>query len=145
MPPIRVLVADDDAKVLSALVDTLRSDERFAVVGTASSGTQACRLTEALHPDVVLLDVRMPGGGAAAVAVIQLLPDPPAVIAVSAEVGVKTVVDLVTAGAVGYLPKSGIGSALPELVARCAGGEVVLAVPTAAMALRIVVTGGASG
>ncbi len=65
------------------------------------------------------------------------LPRPPVVVAISAETSIATVADLVAAGAVGYLAKGRLGDTLPELLSRCVAGEVVLAAPTAAAALRI--------
>ena len=139
MARIRVAIADDDAGIRSALSDVLAADPRFDVVGTVASGDDLCRLVGDVAPDVVLLDVRMPGGGAVAAENLRAFPSAgvrgPAVIAVSAITGAATVTSLLRAGAVGYLAKGRL-SALPDMVARCAAGEVVLAVPSAAEALR---------
>jgi CheY-like chemotaxis protein len=64
--PIKVVVADDDAGIRSALRAVLEDDERFQVVGEAGSGPEAGVVTALEQPDVVLLDVRMPGGGVTA-------------------------------------------------------------------------------
>jgi two-component system nitrate/nitrite response regulator NarL len=143
MARIRVAIADDDAGIRSALADVLTADPRFAVVGSAATGEELCRLVHSVAADVVLLDVRMPGGGAdAARALGNCSPvsgaRPPAVIAVSAHTGAAIVASMLRAGAVGYLAKGRLAR-LPDLVARCAGGEVVLAVPSATEALRRVV------
>jgi len=135
MTRIRVAIADDDAGIRSALSDVLAADPRFDVVGTVASGDLLCRLVSDVAPDVVLLDVRMPGGGATAAETLRAGVHRPAVIAVSAITGAATVASLLRAGAVGYLAKGRL-SALPDMVARCAAGEVVLAVPSAAEALR---------
>ena len=135
MTRIRVAIADDDAGIRSALSDVLAADPRFDVVGTVASGDLLCRLVSDVAPDVVLLDVRMPGGGAPAAETLRAGVHRPAVIAVSAITGAATVASLLRAGAVGYLAKGRL-SALPDMVARCAAGEVVLAVPSAAEALR---------
>jgi DNA-binding NarL/FixJ family response regulator len=58
--PVRVLVVDDHALFAEALMLTLGIDDRIQVVGSAASGTEAVSLAEALHPDVVLIDVHMP-------------------------------------------------------------------------------------
>jgi DNA-binding NarL/FixJ family response regulator len=58
--PVRVLVVDDHALFAEALMLTLGIDDRIEVVGSASNGTEAVSLAEALHPDVVLMDVHMP-------------------------------------------------------------------------------------
>ena len=136
MTSIRVLIADDHPEMLSALVTAVEADARFVVAATATSGEQATRLAAELPLDLALIDVRMPGGGPAAATAIAGLPGAPVVVAISAETGVTTVAAMVAAGAVGYLAKGRIGEALPELLARCAHGEVVLATPTGAAALR---------
>ena len=58
--PVGVLVVDDHALFAEALMLTLGIDDRIQVVGSAASGTEAVSLAEALHPDVVLMDVHMP-------------------------------------------------------------------------------------
>src|SRR6476469_975276 len=58
--PVRVLVVDDHALFAEALMLTLGIDDRIQVVGSASSGTEAVSLAQALNPDVVLMDVHMP-------------------------------------------------------------------------------------
>lgn len=135
MCAIKAVVADDDARVRSALAALLQTDGRFTVVAEVGNGTclpETVRRTEA---DVVLLDVRMPGGGVAAVRALREGP-PVVVVAVSAETSSVTVADMVRAGVQGYLAKGRLDSALPEMVARCVAGEVVLAVPSAGQALR---------
>lgn len=147
MHQLRVLVADDDASIRGALHEVLDADERFTVVGVVASGEELLAAAGDLHPDVVLLDVRMPGGGAPAVRALLGRPGPdagsdpaarstpPVVVAVSAHTGASVVVSMVRAGATGYLAKGRL-AALPDLLARCGSGEVVLAVPSAADALR---------
>ena len=58
--PVRVLVVDDHALFAEALMLTLGIDDRIQVVGSAASGTEAVSLAQALHPDVILMDVHMP-------------------------------------------------------------------------------------
>jgi len=60
---------------------------------------------------------------------------------VSAETAPQTLLGVLHAGARGYLVKGRIGGSLPDLVARCAQGEVVLATPTGAEVLRQLITG----
>ena len=141
VPHVRVLIADDHPQVLSALVATIEADGRFSVVGTATNGHEAVRLAGELAPDVALLDVRMPAGGPPAVAAIAALLHAPRVVAISADANASTVADIVRAGAVGYLTKGRIGELLPDVLARCAQGEVILATPTGAEALRSLLTG----
>jgi DNA-binding NarL/FixJ family response regulator len=143
---IRVLIADDESIIREALRDVLDADPRFEVVGLASSADELRPLAELLRPDIVLVDVRMPGGGEAATRAVLTLPapdaasvgtrgTPPVVVAVSGHTGVAVVAAMLRAGVSGYLAKGSLGQ-LPDLVARCANGEVVLAVPRAVDALR---------
>ena len=132
---VRVALADDDARIRSALVDMLEDDGRFDVVGEVTSGDEIVRLAEIEVPDVVLVDVRMPGGGVEAVTRLRALEHPPVVVVVSAEVGRDTVVAHLRAGAQGYIAKNGTGGCLPEMVHRSAAGEVHVAVPHAAQVL----------
>ena len=66
MRTYRVVVADDDPTFRSAAVEVLEADDRFAVVGEVATGAGLAELVEETGADVVLLDVRMPGGGPAA-------------------------------------------------------------------------------
>ena len=99
MTPLRVLVADDHPQMLAALVHVIESDGRFCVVAQASTGDDALRLAAELAVDVALLDIRMPGGGAAAVAAVAGLPAAPLVVAVSADRTASTLASVVRAGA----------------------------------------------
>lgn len=139
--PIRVIIADDDDAVRSALVDVLAADSRFEVAGSTAHVIGLPALVASTRPDLVLLDVRMPSGGPDAVALVRAAAFPvggtsPAVVAISADTGTATVAAMVRAGVVGYLAKGQDGGSVPDLLARCAGGEVVLAVPSGADALR---------
>jgi DNA-binding NarL/FixJ family response regulator len=60
-PAIRVLIVDDHALFAEALMLTLGIDDRIDVVGHASDGQDAVALTRTLRPDVVLMDLHMPG------------------------------------------------------------------------------------
>lgn len=141
MSQVRVLVADDHPQMLAALVSALEADGRFVVVATATNGAEAVRLAGELSVDVALLDVRMPGGGAAAVSEMAALTPPPVIVAISADTHASTVASIVGAGATGYLAKGRIGERLPEVISRCAQGEVVLATTSGAEALRWLLSG----
>lgn len=146
MRPICVLVSDDDAEVRSALGDVIGADHRFRVVATTGDGHEAAALAERLALEeeecgLALIDVGMSGGGAALTRRLRSLPSPPVVVAFSAHQEPWVVADLLRAGATGYVAKGRIGPGLPDLLARCHAGEVVLAVPSAGEALRLL-TGG---
>src|SRR5688572_25214878 len=72
----KVLIADDDPVVLALLTALLKGEDDFEVVGTAQDAQAAALLAAEFEPDLVLLDVSMPGGGgpAAAAAIHARLP-----------------------------------------------------------------------
>ena len=59
--PLRILICEDDDRLAALVRETLDADGRFLVVASASSGEEAVRLSEAHAPDVVLMDIGMPG------------------------------------------------------------------------------------
>ncbi len=63
---IRVLIAEDDDGVREILASVVRAEPAFALAGTAVDAAGAIDVAAREHPDVALVDVRMPGGGAAA-------------------------------------------------------------------------------
>ena len=131
MAQVRVVLADDDPGMSTALAEILVADDRFEVLASAADGHELLDRVQELTPDVVLLDVRMPGGGAVAMRALSALPRPPRVVVVSATADRATVTSLVREGAVGYLVKGRLDESLPDLVIRCAAGEMHLAVPHA--------------
>lgn len=103
---IRVLIADDEAVLRSALADLVASDDGFELVGAARDADEAIAMAEATKPDVALIDVRMPGGGGLRVAEELRERVPSArVIAHTAVDDRTTVVRMLRGGAVGYLVK----------------------------------------
>ncbi|MGN6609728.1 MAG: response regulator [Jatrophihabitans sp.] len=134
--PIRVVVADDDPGVRSALRAVLDEDSRFHVVGEAGSGAEVGVVAALEQPDVVLLDVRMPGGGIEAARAIAESQPRTTLVAVTASADAQVVAAMLAAGANGVLAKGRLNN-LGDLVERCHGGEIVLATPSAAAGLRI--------
>ena len=114
--------------MLDALAEVLSADLRIALVGTVQSGEALRRLTESTSTQVVVVDVRMPGGGAAGVRALRALTPAPAVVVVSANDDFRTVSAMVRAGAACYLAKDRLGGSLAEVVVRAARGEAVLSV-----------------
>jgi DNA-binding NarL/FixJ family response regulator len=128
MDPVRVVVADDDERMRSALASVLADDPRVVVVDAVGSGSEAVQVATSKAVDVVVLDVRLPDGGEPTCQKLTALPGPPAVVAVSAMIDRGTVVSMLRAGASCYLAKDRIGTSLPEIAVRAAKGEVVIAV-----------------
>ena len=109
-PPLRVVLVDDHAIVRSGLKAELEA-RRCEVVAEAGDVSGAVEQIERARPDVVILDVRIPGGGGPGV--LRALKPPPPTLAVSASDERADVVATVSAGALGYLLKT---SPVEELV-----------------------------
>src|SRR4051795_7879204 len=105
---IRVLVCDDVAMLRELIRYELEEDEGVVVIGEAENGLDSVRLAEQLRPDVVVLDLAMPGiDGLEAISLIRAVPDPP-VILVHSGFDADTMRDRVLAlGAERYLEKGG--------------------------------------
>lgn len=125
--PIRVLIADDEPALRLALSDLLAQEERVALVGAASDADEAIVLAERLRPKVALVDVKMPGGGGphAARGIVSSSPDT-RVIALSAFEDRPTVLEMLRAGAVGYLVKGTAADQIVDSIARVAEGGTSL-------------------
>ena len=104
--PIRVLVADDEETVVEVLRSLIGSDPSLQFVGAAHNAEDAIELATRERPDVVLLDVRMPGGGGLRAArEISRRCAPTKVVALSAHEDSDTVIGMISAGASAYVPK----------------------------------------
>lgn len=134
-----VVVADDDPAVLAALVAVFESHSGFRLLAQVTSGSAAVEAAREQQADVVVLDARMPAGGVPAVQQLRETCPATAVVVVSAQADERLVADMLQAGAVGVLAKGRAGRSLPDLVRRCAEGEVVLATPAAPDGLRLLV------
>ena len=139
---IRVLIADDQALVRSGFRMILESRDDLEVVGEAGDGEQAIRLAGQTRPDVVLMDVRMPGlDGVAATARLTAAADPPKVIILTTYDLEEPLYAALRAGASGFLLKDVRPADLVEAIRVVAGGDALLA-PTATRRLldRFLVT-----
>jgi CheY-like chemotaxis protein len=103
---LRLLVADDDPVSRLMLGAIVKREPGFELVGEAEDATQAIELALRRRPDVVLLDVDMPGGGGARAAV-EIREGLPAVriVAISADDSQNSQYDMMRAGAVGFITK----------------------------------------
>ena len=128
MSPIRILIVDDHPVVRDGLRGMLASDPDFDVVGDASDGADALSMAEALGPDVILMDLRMPGlGGAAAIRKLNELDMPARVLVLTTYDSDSDVVPALEAGATGYLLKDTPREDLVRAIHAAARGEAVLA------------------
>jgi NarL family two-component system response regulator LiaR len=133
--PIRVLLVDDHAVVRSGLSAFLLAFDDLELVGEAGSGEEAVRLCERLHPDVVLMDLVMPGmdGAAATKRIREHHPDVQ-VIALTSFKEEDLVQGAMRAGAIGYLLKNISADELADAIRKARAGRPTLA-PEAAQAL----------
>ncbi len=112
--PVRVLIAEDERRLRQALEAVITSHEGLVVVGTAGDAEAAIDLSRRLQPDVVLMDVRMPGGGGirAAREILRRCPGT-RIVGFSAYADAGTVAHMLRAGAVTFVAKE---ASLQELV-----------------------------
>ena len=131
---IRVLIADDHAVVRQGLRTFLELDPEFEVAGEAADGETAVGMARALRPDVVLMDLLMPGmdGVTATETIRRELPDIE-VLALTSVLEERLVVQAVQAGAIGYLLKDAKAPELRHAIKAAAAGEVQLSPAAAAM------------
>ena len=133
---ITVVVADDHSIFRAGVVQSLVLDSAIKVVGEASTGSEAVELAREHCPDLVLLDISMPGDGIERIGDILRLPRPPRVVMLTVSQQDDDIVRSLEAGAVGYIAKGITGSELIAAVRRIAAGELFVS-PN--LALRLVV------
>ncbi|WIB00144.1 MULTISPECIES: response regulator transcription factor [unclassified Curtobacterium] len=121
-----MLVVEDQPLLRSALVMMLRSEPDIAVVGDAHDGASAIERSDRLRPDVVLMDIRMPGiDGVEATASLTALEDGPSVILLTSYETEENIVRGLEAGASGFLAKEADRDEIVRAVRQVhAGGAV---------------------
>jgi DNA-binding NarL/FixJ family response regulator len=133
---IRVLIADDHPVVRQGLRTFLGVQDDIEVVGEAADGAEAVRLTESLEPDVVLLDLKMPGvDGQTALEELRVRGLPARVLVLTSVAESSHVLPAVRAGAVGYLYKDVDPQALVQAIRAVRDGNVLFAPEAAAAVL----------
>jgi DNA-binding NarL/FixJ family response regulator len=139
---VRVLVADDHQLMREGTAALIGADERIEVVGLARDGAEAIALAERRRPDVVLLDLNMPGvGGLEACARLRKTGSPPEVLMLTISGEEPDLYAALGVGAAGYLTKDVPPAELIEAVLAVARGEPRIA---PAMASRMLVELGRS-
>ena len=123
MERIRVMVVDDHPIMRDGLRDALDGEDDLEVVGVAGDGVEAVRTAQRVGPDVIVMDVMMPGkdGVDACREVMELLPETK-VLMLTASTQEDAVIEAVAAGATGYLQKDSGAKALAESVRAVAQG-----------------------
>jgi two-component system, chemotaxis family, protein-glutamate methylesterase/glutaminase len=106
-PQVRVLVVDDSAFMRTALSRMIASEPGFCVAGTASNGTEALAKISALDPDVVTLDIQMPGldGLQTLRCIMAQSPRPVIMVSAATEKDADATFNALSAGAFDYIPK----------------------------------------
>lgn len=134
---ISVLLVDDHPVVRAGVRGMLSGEPDIAVVGEAASAAEAVTAVRAVRPDVVLMDLRMPGvdGAAATANVLTVAPGTRVVVLTTYETD-GDILRAVEAGAAGYLLKDASRAELVDAVRGAARGETVLAPSVAGRVLR---------
>ena len=134
---IRVVIAEDHTLVREGTRNILEHDSEITVVGEAADGEEAVRTVTELQPDVVVMDVAMPGiNGIEATRRIKALCPATAVLGLTAYDDERYVFALLEAGAAGYLLKNVRSGELVAAVKAVNAGESVLAPSIAGKVLR---------
>jgi DNA-binding NarL/FixJ family response regulator len=125
--PVLVLAVDDDPGVLEAVDALISGEPGMRLVGTATNVEAAIELASTTHPDVALIDVRMPdwGGERVAFEIARVAPVT-RMIAFSASDDAQEVAAMLRGGACGYIVKGWGSQDLTDNIRSCARGHVVL-------------------
>ena len=128
-PAVQIIVADDQQVVRAGFAALLGTQPDFRVIGTACDGAEAVRLCRELRPDVVLMDVRMPGmdGIEATRQLAGLGHDRPRILILTTFDLDEYVYDALRAGASGFLLKDVTAERLFDAVRVVAAGDALLA------------------
>jgi two-component system nitrate/nitrite response regulator NarL len=127
MKPIRILIVDDHALFRSGIKLALQRHDRFEVVGEAGDGLEGIKRAKQLKPDVVLLDLHMPGtSGLEALRMLAEEVPETQVVMLTVSEDAEDLLDTLRAGARGYLLKNIDTEFLLESIQRAARGESVM-------------------
>lgn len=145
MDQIRIVIADDHPLYREGVARSLMEDAGLSVVGQAQDAPSAVELTRRLSPDLLLLDISMPGGGGlAALREVRALPEPPVIAMLTASEEDDEVMQALKAGALGYVLK-GVGARdLIGIVKDLARGQSYVSPVLAARLLAAMRDGGAA-
>jgi two-component system, NarL family, response regulator LiaR len=136
---IRVLLVDDHSVVRKGLRTFLAYDAELEVVGEAADGAEALSLAQELKPDVVLMDLLMPGmDGIVATAALRRAVPETEVLALTSVLEDASVVGAIRAGAIGYLLKDTQADALCQAIKAAAAGQVQLTQKAAARLMQVI-------
>lgn len=120
---ISIVVVDDHSLFRAGVIQTLMMDRGLDVVGEGGSGAAAIELAQSKKPDIMLLDISMPGNGIEAAREIALLDHPVRVIMLTVSEIDENIMSALEAGAVGYVLKGIEAAHLIEAVKSVAAGN----------------------
>ncbi|MBI5904679.1 MAG: response regulator transcription factor [Deltaproteobacteria bacterium] len=127
MPRVRILVADDHALVREGIIAILKLHEDLEVAGEAADGKEAVQKAMKLRPDIVLMDIAMPGLGGLEATIEIRKAQPDVKILVLSQYDDKEYVNrLLTAGVSGYILKHAVGTDLVSAIRAVARGDSYL-------------------
>ncbi len=127
LPPIRVLLCDDHQIVRQGVRNLLEQNPEIAVVGECGDGQTAIDLATTLAPDVVVMDISLPGiNGIDATRQIVSRKAAPRVLALSMHADKRFLSGILEAGAVGFLPKDCAFTELVTAIREVHAGQVYL-------------------
>ena len=139
---IRVALADDHHLIRSGLKLLLGSDDSLEIVGEASDGTGALQLTEALQPDILILDLSMPGmDGVECLREIKRRGLATKVIVLTMFEDENYIFTAMTAGASGYVQKSSVDTELFQAIQNVMAGRIHLNPANAQSLLSLLLVG----
>ncbi|MDJ0379766.1 response regulator transcription factor [Streptomyces sp. G-G2] len=142
-PSVRVLLADDEEMIRAGVRMILRHAEGIEVVAEAADGARAVELAALHHPDVVLVDIRMPVfDGLAAIAPLTALEPRPQVVMLTTFGDEENVLRALSAGATGFLLKDEGPDELISAVRSAAAGDAVLSPGVTGTVIRRMLSGG---
>jgi DNA-binding NarL/FixJ family response regulator len=124
---IRVVICDDHDLIRHALRNVINAEPDMEVTGEASDGEQAVAVVSRLRPDVVVMDIQMPGvsGIEATRRIKRLLPDV-AILVLTVHDSKEYILRILEAGATGYLTKGIISKEVPAAIRAALSGESIL-------------------
>jgi len=125
--PIRVAVVDDHPKFRDGAIRMLMAADGFVVVGEGSTAADALKIAQENGPDVVLLDLRLPGGGVEAIVGITSTCPNVRTIVLTVSENERDVTAALRAGVLGYIVKGGSGDEVVDTVRAVVRGDFYVA------------------
>lgn len=125
MPPIRVVIADDHAVFRQGLTSLLGEVEGISVVGHAADADEAIERAAELDPDVLLMDLTMPGGGLHATSIITEHSPRTGILVLTMHRDEVHVAKAIRAGARGYLLKDAEATEIVRAIEAVAAGQTI--------------------